>query len=70
LARAALIAASILGIIIITFGIYLIILSIEYFFNPQGPYLASGVMSMTGGIVLLFMGGYIINKVGWKITIR
>jgi hypothetical protein len=59
-------AAGILGIIIIVFGLYLIVLSITYFLSPQGPYLASGVMSMTGGIVLLFMGAYVINKIRWK----
>ena len=59
-------AAGFLGVIIIAFGLYLIVLSITYFLSPQGPYLASGVMSMTGGIVLLFMGAYVINKVGWK----
>ncbi|HEY6949166.1 MAG TPA: hypothetical protein VI146_01035 [Nitrososphaeraceae archaeon] len=59
-------AAGFLGVIIIALGLYLIVLSITYFLSPQGPYLASGVMSMTGGIVLLFMGAYVINKVGWK----
>ena len=59
-------AAGVLGIIIIAFGLYLIVLSITYFLSPQGPYLASGVMSMTGGIVLLFMGAYVINKIRWK----
>jgi len=59
-------AAGFLGVIIIALGLYLIVLSITYFLSPQGPYLASGVMSMTGGMVLLFMGAYVINKVGWK----
>jgi hypothetical protein len=63
---AAKIAASILGIIIIILGLYLIILALTYFLSPQGPYLASGVISMTGGIILVCMGAYIINKVGWK----
>lgn len=39
---------------------------LTFFLSPQGPYLASGVMSMTGGIVLLFMGAYVINKIRWK----
>ena len=59
-------AAGVLGIIIIAFGLYLIVLSITYFLSPQGPYLASGVMSMTGGVVLLIMGAYVINKIRWK----
>ena len=59
-------AAGVLGIIIIALGLYLMVLSITYFLSPQGPYLASGVMSMTGGIVLLFMGAYVINKIRWK----
>jgi len=59
-------AAGFLGVIIIALGLYLIVLSITYFLSPQGPYLASGVMSMTGGIVLLFMGAYVINKFRWK----
>jgi hypothetical protein len=59
-------AAGFLGVIIIALGLYLIVLSITYFLSPQGPYLASGVMSMTGGIVLLFMGAYVINKIRWK----
>ena len=63
---AAKIAASILGTIIIILGIYLIILALTYFLNPQGPYLGSGVISMTGGIILVCMGAYIINKAGWK----
>ncbi len=63
---AAKIAASILGIIIIILGLYLIILALTYFLSPQGPYLASGVISMTGGIILVCMGAYVINKVRWK----
>lgn len=59
-------ATGVIGIIIIAFGLYLIVLSITFFLSPQGPYLASWVMSMTGGIVLLFMGAYVINKIRWK----
>ena len=59
-------AMCILGIIMILVGLYLIILALTYFLNPQGPYLASGVISMTGGIILVCMGAYVINKVGWK----
>ena len=60
------IAAGVLGIIIIALRLYLIVLGITYFLSTQGPYLASGVISMTGGIVLLFMGAYIINKIRWQ----
>jgi len=59
-------AMCILGIIMILVGLYLIILALTYFLSPQGPYLASGVISMTGGIILVCMGAYVINKVGWK----
>jgi len=48
-------------------GLYLIILALTYFLNPQGPYLASGVISMTGGIFILCMRAIVIKKVGWKI---
>jgi len=48
-------------------GLYLIILALTYFLHPQGPYLASGVISMTGGIFILCMGAIVIKKVGWKI---
>jgi len=47
-------------------GLYLIVLSLTYFLNPQGPYLASGVISMTAGIFILCMGAFVIKKVGWK----
>ena len=60
-------AMCILGIIMILVGLYLIILALTYFLNPQEPYLASGVISMTGGIFILCMGAIVIKKVGWKI---
>jgi len=56
----------ILGIIMLLVGLYLIVLSLTYFLNPQGPYLASGVISMTAGILILCMGAFVIKKVGWK----